>query len=435
MKKKNELRDHLSFKETMADFRASVKDLLLLNKEWLTDYGRVILPIVLFVCIIATVFVALSARSRVEAAAREAEEALAESKTEVVEVTETEFEVDAYPEINLMFEEYYAALGDGDIDGLALIQGTVSETEELRLQAMGPYIDRYDDIVVYTKPGPYIDTYIAYVTVNVYLKEQETCTPGLQAFYVCKDENGAFYINTSELTEEEANYIADIAGQADVVDLQNTINVQYTELMDENEELKNYWAQISVEIDSSVGETLTEEAVEQAKLEEEAAAREQAAKDDDPDSEENNGTAAETTVIRTVTTTDDVNVRKSASATADKLGYAYAGTTFDVIETMTNGWTKIDYNGTEAYIKSEFLWETETVVTTGGDDTSTSGTTTYIYAVGALNVRSEPSATATKVGVLSDGDSVELIEESDGWSKIRYNGTIAYVKSEYTEKK
>ena len=425
MKKKNELRDHYSFKETLANFKADVIDFLILVKEWLTDYGRVILPLLLLGSIGVTVIIAMSARERVEAAEREKEEALLESKTEVVEAVEIEFEVNAYPEMIAMFETYYTALRDADTEGLEAIQGSVSETEKLRLQAMGPYIERYDDITVYTKPGPYADTYIAYVTLKVYLKEQSVATPGLQAFYVCTNEDGSLYINTGELSDVEAEYIENIANQADVIDLRNTVNVQYSELMEENEDLKNYWAQISVEIDSNVGETLTEEAVLQAKLEEEEEARQLAEAMNDPDYVDEEEEEEET--IKRVQTTERVNVRKSASATADRLGTAAAGAVYNVIEIMTNGWTKIDYDGTEAYIKSEYLVDVE--------DISSYETKSYIYATSSLNVRSLPDATASKLGVLSTGDTVELIEEVDDWSKIKYNGQVAYVKTEFTAKK
>ncbi len=424
MKKEKQLRDHISVKESVASVRSGLVDILILIKEWITDYGRVILPIILLICIGATALISLTARSKVLAAEKEAEEALQESKTEVAEVMEIEFEVDKYPEINDMFVRYYDALGNADIEALEAIQGTVSETESLRLQAMGPYIDRYDNVCVYTKPGPYQDTYIAYVSVDVYLKETNVSTPGLQGFYVCKNEEGEFYINTAELSSEESAYISNVILQADVIDLQNTVNVQYTELMDENEELKEYWAQISVEIDSSVGETLTEEAVALAKLEEEEEAKRLAEEQNDPDyyaihPEENK--------ILRVKTTERVNVRKSASVTADRVGTASEGAVYLALEVMNNGWTKIDFDGTEAYIKSEYLTEVE--------DASNYETASYIIAISALNVRSSPSATAEKLGILSEGDTAELIEEKDGWSKIKYNGSVAYVKTEFTEKK
>ena len=70
--------------------------------------------------------------------------------------------------------------------------------------------------------------------------------------------------------------------QADVVDLKNTVHVAYNEQLEADEELKAYWAQISVEIDSSVGEQLTNEAIIQAKLAEEEKQRQLEEQMNDP---------------------------------------------------------------------------------------------------------------------------------------------------------
>lgn len=420
--KKKKKRDHLSVKERFAMICEGIKDLAALIKEWFTDYSRFILPVVLLACVVMTLVVALNARAKVEKARQQAEEALIESKTEVIEVKEVEFEVNAYPEINALIVAYYDAIKAVDREALMEIQGTLSDTEALRLQAMAPYIDRYDNINVYTKPGPYKDTYIAYATVDVYLKEQEPSTPGLQAFYVCMTEDGTYYINTSELSVEESEFIKNVAAQADVVNLKNTVNVQYNDLMEADVNLKNYWAQISVEIDSSVGEQLTEEAVLQAKLEQEEKERLEQEKLNDP-----NYVPEETVPdIIKVKVNTLVNVRKSASATADKVGTASVGSVYTVLEVMLNGWTKIDYDGTEAYIKSEFLDEMENL-----DKYTSIG---KIKTADMLNVRSEPSQSADKLGVLNAGEVVELIEEVNDWSKIKYNGMIGYVKTEYTVK-
>lgn len=419
---KKEKRDHISFKENMGMLLEGIRDWFDLIREWFTDYGKILLPLILLLCAGLTLIVALNARIRVQEAQRVAQEALLESKTEVVEVKETNFEENAFPEVNALIASYYDAIKAVDIDALIDIQGSLTDTEALRLQAMAPYIDRYDNINVFTKPGPYIDTYIAYATVDVYLKEQEPSTPGLQAFYICRnDEDGSFYINSGELSAEESAFIKNISEQADVVNLKNTVNVQYSDLMDSDRELKEYWAQISIEIDSSVGEQLTEEAVLQAKLEEEERQRLEEERLNDPEyvPEE------EPEVIKVKVNTL-VNVRKSASATADKVGTASVGAVYEVLEVMLNGWTKIDYDGTEAFIKSEFLDVME--------DMSKIESIGKIKAIDMLNVRSEPSQTADKLGVLNSGEIVELVEEVNDWSKIKYNGMIGYVKTEYTEK-
>ena len=50
-----------------------------------------------------------------------------------------------------------------------------------------------------------------------------------------------------------------------------------------------------------------------------------------------------------------VNIRDAASEAAKVLDTVEEGTTFDIIEVMDNGWTKIIYQDTEAYISSRFV--------------------------------------------------------------------------------
>ncbi len=412
------LKDHLSFKETVQRIKNTTKDDLLWFKEWITDYGKIILPLMLLILVSATVVVSLNAREKVDVAAQEALEVLEETKAEVNEIQETNFDEDMYPEINALIYKYYEALEMADIDTLIEIQSTVTSTETIRLTKMSEYIDRYENIHVYTKPGPFQDTYIAYAYSEVYLAGRDDYTPGLQAFYICMDEFGGYYINNSELTKEEALYIENVSQQADVVDLKNSVNVSYAKIMEENTELSEYWASISVEIDLAVGEQLSLEAQLLAQLEEAMQETEEGS-----DTKEDEEKKPEIIRVRVV---ESVNVRKSDSVGADKLGSAKAGDTFVLLEAMANGWSRISYEGSEGYIKSEYLEELEDIsaIETAG---------TLIVNTDSLNVRAEPNQTSTKLGVLLEGQIIELVEYVDDWCKIKFNGQIAYVKAEFVK--
>ncbi len=61
------------------------------------------------------------------------------------------------------------------------------------------------------------------------------------------------------------------------------------------------------------------------------------------------------TVTGTVTVKTTVNIRAAASETADKIGVAYEGEKLDLVTKQADGWCKINYNGRNAYVKSEFV--------------------------------------------------------------------------------
>ena len=57
---------------------------------------------------------------------------------------------------------------------------------------------------------------------------------------------------------------------------------------------------------------------------------------------------------------------------------------------------------------------------------------TTMYAQKRVNVRSLPSTDGEKLGILSINDEVVALGEAvDGWQKVRYNDSIAYVSVEY----
>ena len=106
---------------------------------------------------------------------------------------------------------------------------------------------------------------------------------------------------------------------------------------------------------------------------------------------------------------------------------------------MENGWSKIDYNGKEAYIKSEFLEPVEESSSEGGESEGTSSAASNlkpgdkITVKENVNVRKSASETGEKISTAYRGEQFELIELSGGWCKIKYKGEEAYVKADYVE--
>jgi cell wall-associated NlpC family hydrolase len=136
-----------------------------------------------------------------------------------------------------------------------------------------------------------------------------------------------------------------------------------------------------------------------------------------------------------------VNIRAEASTSSEILGLAEAGSKFT--RTMVSGaWSKISYNGQDAYIKSEFLTtEAPAAETQPAEEpkeeetTSSAGVTEWydtVYATTAVNVRSGAGTGYSRLGMLYAGESVERTVKTDnGWSRVNYNGQEAYINSDY----
>ena len=72
--------------------------------------------------------------------------------------------------------------------------------------------------------------------------------------------------------------------------------------------------------------------------------------DNNTDTNQNNNEAK-----KYVTATDNVNIREEADIDSERVGFAYNGDKFELVEKLSNGWTKIKYNGKDAYVKSDYV--------------------------------------------------------------------------------
>ena len=129
-----------------------------------------------------------------------------------------------------------------------------------------------------------------------------------------------------------------------------------------------------------------------------------------------------TTTTTKYVNTLSLNVRSGPSTSYSVIGKVSEGDKVEVIST-SNGWSKIKYNGKTGYVSSQYL-------SSSAAPESTTTTTKYVNTL-SLNVRSGPSTSYSVIGKVSEGDKVEVISTSNGWSKIKYNGKTGYVSSQY----
>ncbi len=121
------------------------------------------------------------------------------------------------------------------------------------------------------------------------------------------------------------------------------------------------------------------------------------------------------------TTVSSLNVRSGPSSNYSKLGILTKGTKVEVVERYSNGWYKIKYKGSYGYVSGAYV----SLDGSKGEVIATGKTTA------GLNVRSGAGTNYSKIGSLTQGTKVNVISESNGWSKINYNGKIGYVSSQY----
>lgn len=134
-------------------------------------------------------------------------------------------------------------------------------------------------------------------------------------------------------------------------------------------------------------------------------------------------------VIATGKTTAQLNVRKGSSTKYAKIGSLSKGAKVEIVSKLSNGWYKIKYNGTYGYVSGAYVKLDSEQPKPGEDEKIiATGKTT----VSSLNVRSGPSSNYSKLGILTKGTKVEVVERySNGWYKIKYKGSYGYVSGAY----
>ena len=100
------------------------------------------------------------------------------------------------------------------------------------------------------------------------------------------------------------------------------------------------------------------------------------------------------------------------------------------------GLSKIKYNGKEYFAESSELTTVKPNNTTNGNSTSNGPTfknvNETVYATTNVNIRKSWDANSEKIGTLSKGQSITRTGiGSNGWDKVNYNGTTAYISSSY----
>ncbi|CAH0233039.1 Beta-N-acetylglucosaminidase [Peribacillus sp. Bi96] len=125
-----------------------------------------------------------------------------------------------------------------------------------------------------------------------------------------------------------------------------------------------------------------------------------------------------------------LNLRKSGTDSASIVAKLTNGTEVTVYS-ESQGWAKIKANGKEGYVSTKYLSTTKPV-TESKPSVPEKTTTKYVnVSSGTLNMRNKPSEDASVIVKLARGIEVEVISESNGWSKIKAYGGEGYVNTKY----
>ena len=336
-------------------------------------------------------------------------------------------EVNAHAEVNELVGKYFQGLSSGDTELVASTVDVLSDEEKQTIERKKDYIEAYNDITCYTKKGLEENSYVVFASYEMKIYNIETAAPGIMALYVCTADDGSLYIYNGEAPEELTNYVLELAAEEEVAAIISDVDGRYQQLIAEDADLGKF------------AETML-----QSQKEDHTEAEEP----DAPAENEGGETADLEEPVSTVTT-DTIRIRSERSTDSSILDVLATGTGVKVYANYEDGWSKVDYNGTVGYCKTEFLENTEgaptetaeqpteteqpaQTETTAQEQTASETVNKQMQFKETVRIRAERSTDSERVATGYMMELATVLENySDGWSKIDYNGTIGYCKTEF----
>lgn len=382
-------------------------------------------------------------------------------------------------ELKALLTDYYNAYADGDVKALEKLANPISSKEKSYIKAMSDYIKSIEIKEINTKPGADDDSMLVSVTVGIKYKKIVDEAPGLDFFYVVKDKDDDSYkIDNRYSTFNSQNgeiavdptvtaLIAAFERQDDVLELQGKVSQDFNALSLENKDFNVFFTK-------TLPDAVTDWAADYKKQEEkeEKKIEEERRKEKEKKEKEAERASSETVIAK-----DKVNVRKKPGTDSETLGQVAKGTELTRFS-EEDDWSKVEYNDSDGYIKSEFLKvkekkeieesteekekedkqkvedkkkeKEETEETKEQDkekkteekteekteaveqkDSKKDKNPETVYVTEKVNVREKRGTDSSSLGKASEGAELKRFKEKDGWSKVVFDGKKAWIRSDF----
>ncbi|MEG1408821.1 MAG: SH3 domain-containing protein [Terrisporobacter sp.] len=127
--------------------------------------------------------------------------------------------------------------------------------------------------------------------------------------------------------------------------------------------------------------------------------------------------------------TSSLNVRSGPSTSSKKLGSLSRGTKVQIIQ-KSGIWYKISYKNSYGWCSGDYL-VSDNSSSNNNNNNNTQEKKYMKVNTSSLKVRSSPSTSSKKLGSLSRGTKVQVIEKSGIWYKISYKNSYGWCSGDY----
>lgn len=134
--------------------------------------------------------------------------------------------------------------------------------------------------------------------------------------------------------------------------------------------------------------------------------------------------------ITGIITTSSLNIRSGAGSNYAVL-FSVKKNEKVTINQTTNGWYKIKTSsGKEGWGSSNYILKSSPNDNSNGSNTS--GVKKRV-SINSLNMRSGAGTSYRSIATLNKGTVLDVVSQGSGWTKVKYEGRLGYVSSEYLQ--
>lgn len=140
----------------------------------------------------------------------------------------------------------------------------------------------------------------------------------------------------------------------------------------------------------------------------------------------------------------NVNLRNSPSTTAGIITKLDKGDELSVLS-RKGDWYSVLYNGSEAYIHTDFLngdllpyvksFDDQVTTVVMSASTNNEVTTYAVVNASGLRLRSEPNTDSNEITTLANGAILDVIQNNGDWVNVSYNNQKGFVSAEFVNVK
>lgn len=359
-------------------------------------------------------------------------------------------------EVTNLMNTYYKAYAKGDVKTIKKIAKPISDKEESYIKFFSKYLDKYEDIEVYSKKGLTNDSLLISVSMNIRFKDIKTKAAGLDFFYLRKGKDDKLYIdnvysnfnsNNSEFKMDKkiVKLIKTFEKQDDVQKLQEKVQKKFNAAMLKDEKLNAFLSdeliaateKWSNEYDEKVAKEKgkkTEKkksAKKDKKKDKKSKKKDEKKKSSKKKSSKSKSKKSKKTSV--VYSKGEVAVYDSASTSGNNLGKLTIGQELKKIKEKGD-FVEIKYEDKKAYVEKKYLSDkkldnNDVVIVEKLPDGKT------VDLTGTVRLR-EGASENTKIVDLGYAKEPVTLHESyaSGWTRVTsMRGITGYVKSEFIE--